>query len=108
MSATLKTPSAPWSFFLDLAWHADHTDIGAPARFLHQTAARDFGNEHAGAVADILTRLQAINFARKTEHLQWHLPLTPYKPTELNEAEIDQRLKECAKLLRDSDTLAGR
>lgn len=70
-------------------------------------AARDFGPTNAEAVASILSRLHTINFARKTEHLQWHLSKTPYQPTELNEAEIRQRLQACAALLHDSDTLAG-
>lgn len=87
-------------FFLDLAWHADRTDPEAPARFLRETAARDFGKDHADAIAGILIRLQAINFARKTEHLQWHLSLTPYQPTELNEAEIEGRLDACSALLK--------
>jgi hypothetical protein len=104
----LKNAERSTEFFLNLAWHADRTDVDAPARFMHETAARDFGKEHAADVAGILDRLQAINFARKTEHLQWHLTETPYKPTELNEAEIQQRLKACADLLRDSDSLSGR
>jgi hypothetical protein len=104
----IKNTERSAEFFLDLAWHADPTDIDAPARFIHETAARDFGKQHAADIADILARLQAINFARKTEHLQWHLSLTPYKPTELNEAEIEQRLKQCADLLHRSDALASR
>jgi len=104
----IKNTERATEFFLDLAWHADRTDPGAPTRFLRQTAARDFGAAHAGAIADVLGRLHALNFARKTEHLQWHLPLTPYQPTALNEAEIDQRLRACAALLRDSDAIAER
>jgi hypothetical protein len=104
----LKNTERATEFFLNLAWHADRTDVNAPARFLRETAARDFGREHAVAVAGILDRLHAINFARKAEHLQWHLTMTPYQPTELNEAEIHARLKACAALLRDSDALAER
>ena len=102
----LKNTERSMEFFLDLAWHADRTDIHAPTRFMQETAARDFGEDNAAAVADILSRLQAINFARKAEHLQWHLPLTAYQPAELNEAEIQSRLKDCSDLLRDSDALA--
>ncbi|MEA3188810.1 MAG: hypothetical protein QOD99_2640 [Chthoniobacter sp.] len=102
----IKNTERSAEFFLDLAWHADRTDPGAPDRFMRETAARDFGKDHAADVAGILSRLQAINFARKTEHLQWNLPTTPYKPTGLNETEIDQRLKACADLLRDSQALA--
>lgn len=104
----IKNTERSMEFFLDLAWHADRTDLAAPARFLRETAARDFGPTNAAAVADILSRLHAINFARKTEHLQWHLTMTPYQPTEMNEAEIHARLKSCADLLRDSDALAER
>jgi hypothetical protein len=104
----IKNTERSMEFFLDLAWAADRTDVDAPARFLRETAARDFGSTNAVAVADILSRLHAINFARKTEHLQWHLTMTPYQPTELNEAEIHERLKACSALLRDSDALAAR
>lgn len=104
----IKNTERSMEFFLDLAWHADRTDLDAPARFLRETAARDFGPTHASVIVDILSRLQAINFARKTEHLQWHLTMTPYQPTELNEAEIHTRLKSCADLLHDSDALAER
>ncbi len=102
----LKNTERSTEFFLDLAWHADRTNPEGPARFLRETAARDFGKQHADMVADVLSRLQAINFARKTEHLQWHGSMTPYQPTELDEAEIAQRLKACADLVRDSDALA--
>ena len=104
----IKNTERSMEFFLDLAWHANRTDLAAPARFLHETAARDFGAPNAAAVADILTRLQTINFARKTEHLQWHPSLSAYQPTELNETEIHERLQACAELRRDSDALAAR
>lgn len=103
----IKNTERSMEFFLDLAWHADRTSPDAPAKFLRETAERDFGKERAAAIADILTRLQSINFERKTEHLQWHLSQTPYLPTELNEAEIEARLKTTATLLRDSDALAA-
>ena len=104
----IKNTERSMEFFLDLAWYADRTDLDTPARFLRETAARDFGATNAAAVVDILGRLHAINFARKTEHLQWHLTMTPYQPTELNEAEIHARLNSCAALLRDSEALAER
>ena len=104
----LKNTERSMEFFLDLAWHADRTDVAAPARFLRETAARDFGAANAEAVASILNRLQVINFARKTEHLQWFLTKTPYQPTELNETEIHARLQACADLQYDSDALAAR
>lgn len=104
----IKNTERSMEFFLDLAWHADRTDVDAPSRFLRVIAARDFGEPNAAAVADILSRLQAINFSRKTEHLQWHLTMTPYQPTELNEAEIRARFDACAALQSDSDSLMER
>ncbi len=104
----IKNTERSTEFFLDLAWNADRTVPEAPARFLLETAARDFGQENAEPVADILARLHAINFARKTEHLQWHLPLTPYQPTQLHEAEILQRLDDVARLLKDSEAIAAK
>ena len=104
----LKNTERSAGFFLDLAWHADRTNPEAPAQFIRETAARDFGGENAAGVADILGRLQSINFTRKAEHLLWHPTFEPYQPTELNEAEIVQRLKACADLQRDSDALANK
>ena len=104
----IKNTERSMEFFLDLAWNANRTNPEAPARFIRETGARDFGKEHAVATADILSRLQAINFARKTEHLQWHPTLEPYKPTEFNETEIAQRLAACADLLRDCEELQDR
>lgn len=104
----LKNTERSTEFFLDLAWNADRTDLNAPARFMHETAARDFGPKFADEVVHILQRLQAINFERKAEHLQWHYSLEAYKPTEYNEAEIFQRLEKCAALLKDSKVLDNR
>jgi hypothetical protein len=104
----IKNTERSCEFFLDLAWHVDRTNVDAPARIIRETAARDFGKDNCDKIADVLARLQAINFERKTEHLQWHLSLTPYQPTELNEAEIHERLNRCADLLRDSDAIASR
>lgn len=104
----LKNAERSTEFFLDLAWDVDPADTGAPARFMRETAARDFGADYADAVADILTRMQALSFERRAEHLQWHLSLSPYKPTEFNETEMRERLEKCDALLRDSDALCAR
>lgn len=101
----IKNCERSMEFFLSLAWNADRTDTGTPARFLRDFAAREFGENHAEAVAGILGRLHAINAARRAEHLQWHLTMTPYQPTGFNEAEIESRLDACAALQRDGDLL---
>jgi len=95
-------------FFLELAWRAQRSDMGMPARHIRLAAARDFGADQAEAVAGLLERLQALSFARRPEHLQWNLPLTPYEPTELNETEIARRLEGWATLRSDCLALESR
>lgn len=104
----IKNTERSAEFFLDLAWHADRTSPDAASRFIQASAARDFGVDHAKQVADLLARMQAINFARRAEHLQWHLTMTAYQPTQLNEAEIASRLSACETLLRESEALEAR
>ena len=103
----LKANEQSAEFFLDLAWHADRTTPDAPSRFLRAMAARDFGPAHADKIANIWARHQSLAFARKPEHLQWHLPKTPYAPTTLTEAEISARLASYAALSRDAAAVAA-
>jgi hypothetical protein len=95
-------------FFLELAWNARRSDAGMPARHLRLTAARDFGAANAEAVAGILERLQSLSFARRPEHLQWNIPLTPYEPTQLNETEIVRRLEAWSRLEEDCVAVEAR
>lgn len=103
----LKNTELSAEFFLDLAWHADRTSPEAPARYLRDRAARDFGPAFADKIADLWARHQHLATARKPEHLQWNLPLTPYKPTELTEPEIEARLAAYAALRRDTEATAA-
>lgn len=104
----LKNTELSTEFFLNLAWHADRTGTDAPARFLRETAARDFGAKHAETIAGIWNRHQHLAFARKPEHLGWHLPKQAYQPTELTDREITDRLTAYAELVRDTDAVAAR
>ncbi len=88
-------------YFLDLAWHADRTTPDHAAHYLRQVAARDFGADHAAAIADLWTRHQLLAAARKPEHLQWQFPTRSYQPTTLTEAEMHQRLDAYAALTHD-------
>ena len=103
----MKAHELSTEFFLDLAWHADRTSPDAPARHLRAVAARDFGESHTDTIADLWARHQALAFARKPEHLQWHLPLTPYQPTTLTEREIVARLDAYATLARDTENASS-
>lgn len=103
----LKANEQSTEFLLDLAWHADRTSPEAPSRFLRAMAARDFGPDHAEKIAALWARHQALAFARKPEHLQWHLPKTPYAPTTLTETEILARLDAYAALEREAESLSS-
>jgi len=103
----LKGQELSTEFFLHLAWNAGRTTPEEPARFLRAVAARDFGEKHAEAIAAIWARHQHLAVARKPEHLQWHLPLTPYRPTELTEGEMLSRLNAYAALEQDTDAIAS-
>ncbi|MFT3829075.1 MAG: glycosyl hydrolase 115 family protein [Opitutaceae bacterium] len=104
----LKGTELSAEFFLDLAWHADRTGPEEPRNFLHRVAARDFGAANAAAIADLWARHQHLAAARKPEHLQWHLPLAPYRPTELTEAEILARLAAYAALRLETEAVAAK
>ncbi len=104
----LKAHELSTEFFLELAWNADRAGPEMPARFLRSVAVRDFGAEQGEAIAAIWARHQHLSTARKPEHLQWHLPLTPYAPTTLTEDEMHERLEAYASLLRDAEAVAAR
>jgi hypothetical protein len=104
----IKNTERSMEFFLDLAWHADRTDENAPARFLRETAARDFGPEPCSSPWWTSEPPASHQLRPQDRASAVASPMTPYQPTELNEAEIRERLKACAALLRDSDALAAR
>lgn len=103
----IKNTELSTEFFLDLAWHADRSTPEYPAAHLRAVAARDFGAERAEAIAGIWARHQALAFARRPEHLAWHLPRSPYKPTPFTDAEIHARLAGYSALLRDAEAAAA-
>ena len=98
----LKGNELSTEYFLRLAWNADTYGPDSGQRFLKQAAARDFGAPNADAIADLWARHQALAFARKPEHLQWHIPLTPYQPSTLTTDEITSRLSAYDMLASDA------
>ena len=103
----IKNTERSTEFFLDLAWHADRTSPDAPSQWLRATAARDFGPAHAEAIANLLARHHLLAAARKPEHLQWHIPFTPYEPTTLTIGEMRARLAAYAALVQDCEKIAA-
>ena len=104
----LKGHELSTAWFLELAWHADDRGPESGLEFLERHAAECFGREHAGAVAGLWQRHQQLAFARKPEHLQWHLSLTPYQPSAMTSSEILARLADYDRLVGDTGSLLGR
>lgn len=53
---TLKPLELPTEHFLSLAWDLDAWPINSVDRFLHEWAAREFGQDVSGEVADIMSK----------------------------------------------------
>jgi hypothetical protein len=65
----IKPMEFPISFFLDFAWNPDKIDANDLQQYTTQWAAAQFGNEHAGDIADIISKYTKYNGRRKPELL---------------------------------------
>ncbi|MEJ2502700.1 MAG: glycosyl hydrolase 115 family protein [Gemmatimonadota bacterium] len=65
----IKPMELPTSFFLDLAWDPDAWTADRIPEWTRRWAARQFGDEHAAAIAHILTEYPRYNSRRKPELL---------------------------------------
>ena len=103
----LKTAEIGTEFFLRLAWNIDAWGPDAQPAFLQQWAVREFGADHATAIADMLARYYQLNFRRRPEHLQWWLPKEEPRASDLSDVEIEARLQAFATLRAHADRLAA-
>lgn len=101
----LKPAEIGTEFFLDLAWNAHRWDQRNPDDFLAAWAAREFGEEKAAEIADMLRAYYLLNYQRKPEHLQWWLSGQKPAPSPLTDEEIGQRLDAFAALRVRADTI---
>jgi hypothetical protein len=65
----LKPMEFPTEFFLDFAWNPDNWPAERLPEYTRLWAERQFGSEHAAAIADILTQYTRYNSRRKPELL---------------------------------------
>ncbi|MBW4888502.1 glycosyl hydrolase 115 family protein [Mucilaginibacter sp. HMF5004] len=79
----LKPMEYPISFFLDYAWNPDNIPVTKLHQYTVEWVGKQFGNEHAVAIADMLTRYTRYNARRKPELLDQ----TTYSLTNYNEFE---------------------
>jgi Glycosyl hydrolase family 115/Gylcosyl hydrolase family 115 C-terminal domain len=72
-------------YFSRLAWNPDGFSLGAQKQFLHDFAARNFGEELAPAATDLLMEFYRLGTVRKPELMDrdWALSLPPERAAQL-------------------------
>lgn len=95
-------------YFMRLANDPNDPELIDQKTFLAAWAAREFGTQFAGRVANVMDRYFRFGFQRKPEHLQWFLPGEDPKPSVLSDQEIDFRLYRYAALRKEAEEIASR
>ena len=104
----IKPAEIGTEFFLGMAWDIGRWNPDTLPDFLPSWATREFGAEHADAIADVMTEFYRLNSVRKPEHLQWWTPLKEDpKPSDLTPTAIDARLAAFAALRSETDRIAA-
>jgi hypothetical protein len=94
----LKPAEIDTEFFLQMAWDIKRWNADTQPRFLREWAAREFGQRHAGQIADIMGEYFRLNYDRKPEHLQWWLPKEAPRHSDWTERQAAERLRAFARL----------
>ena len=79
--------------FMQMAWNINRWQVNNQHQFINAWARREFGHAASEPIAKIMQGYFQLNYQRKPEHLQWWLPHTRSKGSNLSEAEITQRLQ---------------
>lgn len=77
----LKPAEVATEFFMQMAWDAGRWRRENLPGFLREWARREFGPARAEEVAAVMDEYYRLGFARKPEHLQWHLPGEKERPS---------------------------
>lgn len=101
----IKPHEVNLSHWFDLAWNPATVRAQGQAAYLRDLARRLFGLEDIAALWDGYYRL---NFERRPEHLQFHLPGERVKRSGLAPAVVQERLGRFARLLAALDALRPR
>jgi hypothetical protein len=81
----LKPAEIGIDYFSRLAWNPDGFSLGGQQTFLHDFAARNFGEKSAGRMAGLLMDYYRLGTVRKPELMErsWALSLTPERTAQL-------------------------
>jgi hypothetical protein len=88
----LKPAELAVDFFLSLAWDAPGARALGVDAFVRRWAAENIDAHQAVAIAAVLAEHHRLNFERRPEHLQWHLPSQRPRPSPYSIAEADRRI----------------
>lgn len=105
----LKPGEIGLEFFMQMAWDIKRWRRDNLNGFLKQWARREFGAARSIQIAAIMEQYYRLAFARRPEHLQWHLPGEKPKTSELTAIdygdELQQRLDDYELLMTRADRL---
>ncbi|MBW8845760.1 MAG: glycosyl hydrolase 115 family protein [Burkholderiales bacterium] len=104
----IKPAEVNLSHWFDLAWHPAAVRAQGQPAYLRDLAARLFGPGTADEIGAIWDGGYRLNFERRPEHLQYHLPGERVKRSDLPAAAVQQRLARFARLLAALDALRPR
>ena len=99
----IKPSEIGMEFFLQMAWDVSRWRRDNLLNFLAQWARREFGAKYATRISGVMNEYYRLGFARKPEHLQWHLPNEPPRPSDLTAIdygdEVQTRLDDYESLV---------
>jgi len=101
----IKPHEVNLSHWFDLAWNPTAVRAQGQQAYLRQLAQRLFGTEEIASIWDGYFR---VNFERRPEHLQFHLPGERMKRSGWPAAAVDERLTRFAQLLARLDAVRPR
>lgn len=102
----LKPAEIGTELFLQMAWDIKRWQRRNQKDYLREWAAREFGEPPATEIAGLMQDYYQLNFQRKPEHLQWWLPRTTPRFSDLSVDESNQRLQAFTQLKLRTATVA--
>ncbi|MBO4657139.1 MAG: glycosyl hydrolase 115 family protein [Bacteroidales bacterium] len=115
----IKPAEYATEFFMDMAWNIDSVDPAEPFAHLRAWAAREFGGDNAGQVAEVMEGYYRLANFRKPEHTGWSrveegtlYPATrgtsPVFRSEYNQQELCARVDDYKNLAAKVRSLSDR
>lgn len=102
----LKPAELATDYFLRMAWDVEGTRARTIDDVVADFAAETIDAAQAKPIADILRAYHRLNFERRPEHLQWHLPNEKAQKSPLTIAQADARLAQFAAMEKAAADIA--